>query len=116
MDPTVTRVDVAYTPASPVAEATTELETPVATPGGGGGTATSVDLHMVYTDHIHVRNDALTAAKLARALEVTSRRGEALGLRLAPGQRIGVAVVQLANPVPVEALFADLQIGARERL
>src|SRR5688500_15759553 len=30
--------------------------------------AISVDLHMVYTDHIHVRNDALTAAKLSRVL------------------------------------------------
>jgi cell division protein FtsI (penicillin-binding protein 3) len=31
--------------------------------------AISVDLHMVYTDHIHVQNDALTAAKLSRVLE-----------------------------------------------
>ena len=31
--------------------------------------AISVDLHMIYTDHIHVRNDALTAAKLSRVLE-----------------------------------------------
>src|SRR5687767_13327538 len=32
--------------------------------------AISVDLHMVYTDHIHVKNDALTAAKLGRVLGV----------------------------------------------
>ena len=32
--------------------------------------AISIDLHMVYTDHIHVKNDELTAAKLGRVLGV----------------------------------------------
>src|SRR6185503_13552905 len=46
----------------------------------------------------------------------SSRNNEALDLRLAPGQRIGVAIVKLPDPVPVEALFADLEIGSRQRL
>src|SRR2546421_8013095 len=53
---------------------------------------------------------AAVAARLYRA------EGVLLGFRLAPGQRIGVAIVQPPDPVPIEPLLSDLEIGAGQCL